>query len=267
MKKAGKYLLMLAAVILLSAVGCMKVQAGDITLKNGKWQKGTLTRNRTDQYYKINIKKTGYMKVSRTRDDKDAFELDIKICDGKKKVIAEPSMFLSDFGFAVKKGTYYLLVSDYADGGDAWEDGLISDEEVKENYKIKYTFTAVKEGRKPTKPGKGLNKAPLLKKNQQVSGLIFQKKTEQRVYFKYVASAKTKVKFSYEVFGTTLHIADAKGSFLAFDDKGNMIKNKNRVVWWEGKNKDFVILPQGTYYFVIQPDAFSQSGYYKFKLL
>lgn len=267
MKKAGKYLLMFAVVILLSAAGSMKVQAGDITLKNGKWQKGTLTYYTTEQYYKINIKQTGYLMVSTTREDKDAFALSIKICNRKKKEIAE-SLLESTFGFAVKKGTYYLLVSDSTVYGiDEEDDEMIADDEVRENYKVKYTFHALKEGRKPTKPSKGLNKAPSLKKNQQVSGLIFHKKAEQRVYFKYVASETTKVKFSLEAFGTWIRIADAKGYFLVPDDKGKMIKKKDSAVWWEGKGKDYVILTKGTYYFVIMPDANTQSGYYKLELL
>ena len=128
----------------------------------------------------------------------------------------------------------------------------------------------MKEGVKPTKPAKGLKKASTLKKNKQVSGLVFFTKDDCRVYYKVKLSKKTKVKFNYEVMssdriGLWLRIADSKGNFLGFNEKGKV--DKEEITAWTNKGSDSVSLNKGTYYFVIQTASEDHgTGYYKLKL-
>lgn len=274
MKKGKQIFTLLTMIIMFTLFVGMNVFAADKTLKAGKWTKGTLTTQETAQYYKINVKKTGYIKIEYARDNKDASTL-IYICDSKKKTISKAYNFenkLTSY-VAVKKGTYYVYINDSAYNDDEedeydWEDDEPG-ENITEGYKIKYTFTSMKEA-KTTKPGKGLNKAPLLKKNKTVSGLIFQGKGDRRVYYKLVVPKKSKVKFNYEVMGVNgtgpvLRIADKKGKFLAFDDNGKVIKDKDLIIWWQNKGSDYVVLDKGTYYFTIQASK-EDTGYYKLTL-
>ena len=263
MKKNIKVLVVIAATVLLSVIGCEKAQAADMTLKNGKWINGTLTKDVTANYYKVSVKKTGYLKIEYVRDSEDAFA-GFSVCNGKKKKIWDNKLSMEDDNkatayFPVKKGTYYICIKDSASSWEDGEDDVVYDENVMEHFKIKYTFTAMKEGKKINK----LKDAPLLKKKKQVSGLIFPSKKSRDMCYKYTVSAKTKVKFSYEVFGLWLRIADSKGKYLSFDSKGRIEKRGDSVVWWEGKGSDYVVLPKGTYYFVIQQ---WDTGYYKLKV-
>lgn len=261
MKKYVAAFAVAAAAFLLSAAGRIDAQAANKTLKNGKWENGTFTERETTNYYKISVKKTGYLKIDYSRENEDAFAT-FSVCNGKKKKIWQPGVILDHTAteyFPVKKGTYYIRIKDFS----SWE--IDEDNEASynakpvERYKVKYKFTAMKEGGKVKK----LQDAPLLKKRKQVSGLIFPDKKSHDMCYRYDVSKKTKVKFSYEVFGLWLRIADSKGKFLNVDAKGRIKKGGDSVTWWEGKGSDSVTLPKGTYYFVIQK---VDTGYYKLKL-
>lgn len=261
MKKYIAAFAVAAAAFLLSAAGRIDAWAANKTLEKGKWENGTFTERETENYYKISVKKTGYLKIEYSRENEDAIAT-FSVCNGKKKKIWQPKVTFDHavtVYFPVKKGTYYICIKD----SSSWE--LDEDNEdsynVKpvERYKVKYKFTAMKEGGKVKK----LQDAPLLTKGKQVSGLIFPDKKSHDMCYRYVVLKKTKVKFSYEVFGLWLRIADSKGKFLNFDSKGRIKKGGDSVSWWEGRDSDFVTLPKGTYYFVIQK---VDTGYYKLKL-
>lgn len=263
MRKCEKYLklfCMMALAMLCIVMGSAKTQAADVTLKNGKWAKGVFRAQSQETYYKINIKKTGYIKIDYVREDKSGFA-DFEFCNAKKAVIKET--LTAPVYFAVKKGIYYVRIAGIADMEEYdWEDT----ENIVENYSIRYTFTAMKNKKNPT----NIKKAPLLKKNKQVSGLVFSGKKAKNIIYKLTLTKETKVKFKYEVMssdvvGLWLRIADQKGNWLCFNSKGKIFKNDDRVEWWEGKGSDFVILPKGTFYFVIQVFP-GDSGYYKLKL-
>lgn len=258
MRKCEKYLklfCMMALAMLCIVMGSVKTQAADVKLKNGKWAKGVFKAQSQETYYKINIKKTGYIKIDYERESKSKFA-DFEFCNAKKAAIGET--LVAPAYFAVKKGIYYVRIAEEYDRIDI--------ENSVENYSIRYTFTAMKNKKNPT----SMKKAPLLKKNKQVSGLVFTGKKIKNIIYKLTLTKETKIKFKYEVMssdvvGLWLRIADQKGNWLCVNSKGKVFKDDDRVVWWEGKGSDFVILPKGTFYFVIQglPD---DTGYYKLKL-
>lgn len=225
MKQNIKIFAFLITVVLLSGIGCVKTQAADMTLKNGKWTNGTLSEDVTVSYYKVSVKKTGYLKIEYVRDCEDASAV-FQICNNKKEKIwkrEEKFNHAATAYFPVKKGTYYICIEDimfHDDGGADDDDEIVWNET--ENYKIKYTFTAMKEGKKINK----LEDAPLLKKKRQVSGLIFPDKKSHDMCYKFIVSKNSKVKFSYEVFGLWLRIADSKGKFINFDSKGRIQKKE-----------------------------------------
>lgn len=160
-----------------------------------------------------------------------------------------------------------MQINDIADIHDLEEYDWVNEEGILENFKIRYTLTAMQSKKNPT----NAKKAPLLKKNKEISGLIFREKKAKNIVYKLKLAEKTKVKFKYEIMssdglvGLWLRIADRKRKFMNFDSKGNVKKDKDSVVWWQDKGNDFVILPKGTYYFVIQTSS-GRSGYYKLKL-
>lgn len=288
---------MFAVVALLTVAGGIQTYAGDVTLTNKKWTKGTLTETATEQYYKIKITKTGYIKVEYTRDNKSA-DASFRFCDKNKKVLYDVRLFEGNKAtgyFAVKKGIYYVYIDDSAYyEWDEWEDWEETDSEpsdtLKENYKVRYTFTKMKAGNNKFKKvsfkykkvdgiklTNGFKKTPsstLLKKKKEVSGLVFPT-ANGVVCYKVVLSKKQKVKFSYELMGPDLdglgvdspwlRITDAKGRYLSFDKKGNPETDVDSMYWWCGKGSDSVNLDKGTYYFMIEASK-GNTGYYKLKL-
>lgn len=282
---------MFAVVALLTVAGGIQTYAGDVTLTNKKWTKGTLTENTTEQYYKIKITKTGYIKVEYTRDNKYA-DANFRFCDKNKKIIYEGGLFLGNKAtgyFAVKKGIYYVYINDHA-YDDCEETDSEPSDTLKENYKVRYTFTKMKAGNNKfkkvsfkykkvdgNKVTNGFKKTPasiLLKKKKEVSGLVFPT-ANGAVCYKVVLSKKQKVKFSYELMGPDsddwgvyspwLRITDAKGRYLSFDKKGNPETDDDSIYWWNGKGSDSVKLDKGTYYFMIEASK-GNTGYYKLKL-
>ncbi len=259
MKKSVKIFCIMALFMLCIGMGSVRAQAADVTLKDGKWTKGVLKEEKTEQYYKIRIKKAGYIMIACIRDSEDGLPK-FYLCNGKKKPLtSQPVDSVDDITyFAVKKGTYYIKVSDKASEYDK-EDNELGGEE---NYKIGYKFTAMKDSKKPV----SMKKAQLLKKNKQVSGLVFLEKKPKDIYYKLTLTKKTVVKFKYDIMSTDsmicLRIADKKGNWLNFDSKRKVIKTKKKSAWWDGKGSDYIILPKGTYYFTIWTIS-DESGYYK----
>lgn len=256
MKKGYRVLLVFAMALLLTVVCRTGVQAAsDVTLKNGKWVSGTFTSEETDQYYKINVKKTGYIRVQYNCKTGEYAQFDL--CNAQKKEIVKNAGALfknkADSYIGVKKGTYYIHIS-----------------RVEGNYKIRYTFTAMNKIAKTVKPGQ-VSKAQTLKKNKQVSGVILPENKQRRVYYRFDVPEKKTVKFQYEIgsnqtgLGLWLRIADAKGKFMSFKDNGTVDKSQDLNTAWDDKGNDSVVLEAGTYYFVIQA-APGNSGYFKLKL-
>ncbi len=266
MKNSIKILLMVFIVALFTGIGGQKVQAEDVTLKNGKWATGTLLETETEQYYKINVKKAGYIKVDYTRDDTESDATFEVYRNSKEEKICTSSGFLGNSRtsyIAVKKGVYYIRINDSA---YPWDFNSFDDTVRTENYKIRYTFKAMKEGKKAAK----LKKAPSLKKNKTVSGLFYTKKKNQSSFYKITVSKKTKVKFNYEIMATNsisgqLALFNKKGQVLHINDEHEVESAGDYISYWEGKGSDYVILDKGTYYFGFVMLK-GESGYYKLKI-
>lgn len=273
MRKKIRVLCMVAFAMLFVVLGSVQTQAADVTLKNGKWAKGTFKGDkRTEKYYKIKVNKTGYIRIDYQK--AGSAEEELTICNAKKKKLGEIALF-SEVGknceayYALKKGTYYLHLSGFAISWDE-EDEEDYDDDYDEttvkpvNYKIKYTFTAMKDKKLPTSQ----KKAETLKSGKEVSGLLLGKKNKN-IFYKITVSKKTKVKLNYELMVSGeyffMFIRDQKLNALYVDSKGNVKKKKDSFSWWEGKGSETLILPKGTYYFTIQPDE-KDGGYYKLKL-
>ncbi|MBQ7129186.1 MAG: hypothetical protein IJO19_04290, partial [Clostridia bacterium] len=132
------------------------------TLKLGKAFFGTsLGDGKTVAYYKVNVKKTGYLDVTiKSQGSYYLWSHKVRIMNSKKKSISGNWDYIYDDsrnskGIGVKKGTYYIAVlSSYSS----------------ENY---YSITA-----KFTKRGLGgkakKSKAVKLKKNKAVKGVVLQ---------------------------------------------------------------------------------------------
>lgn len=270
MKKSMKVLLMVFLVALFTGIGGQKVQASDVTLKDGKWTNGTLLQTGTDQYYKIKIKKSGYIKIEYARDDElaeAAYEVYYK---GKNQKVATIGMLSSGSStsyLAVKKGTYYIHINDTAYPWDLEDIDVDGTDLVKsEAYKIRYSFKYMKEGKKVA----NYKKAPTLNTSESVSGLFYNKNKIQNSYYKITVSEKKKVIFDYEIMSTdsisgALDIYNENGKLLYVNNKHQVKPAGDYTTFWEGKGSDYVILDKGTYYFCFSMLK-GASGYYKFKI-
>ena len=269
MKKGYRVLLVFAMALLLTVVCRTGVQAAsDVTLKNGKWVSGTFTSEETDQYYKINVKKTGYIKVEYSRTSKSGTVFDF--CNSKKAVISagcgdwKKNQSVSYIG--VKKGVYYIYVASAVNGT--------------EDYKIRYTFKAMKAVTGFKTPKKAMSKATVLKKNKEVSSVIFPaEKNAEFYYYKLVVPKKQKVKIYTELMAQKssstlwLTIEDEKGHVLTSNKQNEMVYKKDSMTYWEydgtEKGSKEVItetLDQGTYYVAVSVLNKGDTGYFKIKL-
>ena len=73
-----------------------------------------------------------------------------------------------------------MQINDIADIHDLEEYDWVNEEGILENFKIRYTLTAMQSKKNPT----NAKKAPLLKKNKEISGLIFREKKAKNIVYK-----------------------------------------------------------------------------------
>lgn len=155
MKKCKKFLCMavlaLAMTLLMGTTALAATKT--ITLKSGKVYNQTVQKYGDTYYYKITVPKTGYLTVKGYAYSKykanTNYSMRMTLCNSKKKPVD------SSYGtgssenrgykvyYGVKKGTYYLKVTDGAP------------------YKLSYSFKAVTE-----KSGSKKSKAVALKENK-----------------------------------------------------------------------------------------------------
>lgn len=258
LKSRSKLLCMLLAfAMLIALIPQAEVMAANTTLQAKKTAKGTLTESNDQQDYTINVDKTGYVKLVLTNSCDDDEYGSVRMYNSKKELVNVMSFGngkkskVYDY-IAVKAGKYTVSVDykDYVAGQkeleEEGEDGTVKDVD----YTLKYTFKAMAEGTKAT----SIRKAPLLKKNQQVSGLVFTSPKSVGAAYKYSVSKETEVNFSYLIQGgLSLAIADANGDFLTMDDDDEpmYVDDDGEIAYWEGKDTDTVVLDKGTYYFVV----------------
>lgn len=272
--KTMKKLIFIAAfaIAVLCIGGSIHVSAKDVTLKAKKWANGVTAEKYSDNdYYKIKIAKTGYIKVEYHLDryPEDAAEVGILLYDGKRKLIAasdgDEEVKKETAYFAVKKGTYYLQAQ--TESEISYDESDMDDSGNQPfRYKIRYTFSSFKEsGKKITK----LSKAPELKKNKKIAGLMFPggEEGEDTTYalYKITISQKQQVTFRFEL-GDNHIIGLDKIRFTLLDEKGRELYDgkykKNAYTWYEnGTYKETLVA--GTYYISVDGLSTDSTGYYR----
>lgn len=282
----------LVLVLLCTLAMGMSVFAADTTMKNKKWVSGqggvyvdTDNDGQVDnyqsygeKYYKIQIPKQGYIVVdvqtSKLPGEEEYYEYiyedlwgdmydeddaitRVALLDSKKKELVDGSNSLSDdkrikFTAAVKKGTYYLVVTG------------------EQKYKMRYSFTAVT---KVSKSGKSLKKAVSLKRGKTIKSLITYDRDQ---YFKINLTEESKVTLSFQaqvrstyslLDGLAMQMFVKKGnSFKEIDEKGKLVP-QNWTYWYDqvGKHNETMTWPAGTYYIRIFAWKGTGGGYYTMK--
>lgn len=271
----GCIMVLLCTIVL----GMTTFAAGAKTMKNKKWisGKGGVCQDEDNdgkkealrlydmQYYKIQIPKQGYIMVDVKQsplpgwqeylecndpEEDDPDGLYVKLLNAKKKDLAGYRMEESNqkFSWAVKKGTYYLAVT----------------EDV--TYKLRYTFTPVP---KVSKAGQTIEKAATIKKGTAIKNLLFDDNYQN--YYKFQLNKKTKVVLvcDSKIIGgdyeeMTVQIWTKKGKdYRQVNTKGKILsKNSTYGFDVEGKKTITYTLPKGTYY--LRTFALG-SGYYTIK--
>ncbi|MSS64545.1 hypothetical protein [Velocimicrobium porci] len=201
--KAGTYYLKLSA----SSELCKNYESISIKLKGNLFNgdNRTLTSNkytttyRKDSryvYYKVNVKKTGYITVKQNQlvqDNSGTFVIKeedtssyVALCNSKKKELT-PDCYNSYKTtknkqiFGVKKGTYYLKVKAY----------------LTNPYRIKYTFKALTD-----QSGSSQKSAKTIKSGSRANGLVLATdKTSKVDWYKFYLPKKQNVSIS--IFGDT----------------------------------------------------------------
>ena len=195
----------------------------------------------------------------------------VSLYDGKKKRMAfsegdEEEVKKETAYFAVKKGTYYLHPETESEIDYELRD---DDEEMQIRpfrYKIRYTFSSLKEnGKKVT----NLSKAPELKKNEKVTGLMFPdgEEGDDTTYalYKITVPQKQQVTFRFEL-GCNHIIGINKIRVTLLDGKGKALEDgkykKNSYTWYEnGTYRE--TLAAGTYYISVEALSTDSTGYYR----
>lgn len=216
-------------------------------LKNNIWTGSYANTADTTIYHKIVVSQSGYLKLDGfTRQDSAKKSLNkVTLYNSSKKAIStsftlnEASNYSNYYG--VKKGTYYIGVTNY---------GL---------YNLKYTFTASSDKNNSSK-----KKASSLKKNKTTKGLMIAGESGSKSdWYKIKIPKKKKVKFSVKAY--------ANGSLniqLIAKTKNRVYYNKSHSFSSTATSKSFSkTLPKGTYYIKVSKTGKSKttSGYYSLK--
>ncbi len=261
--KTGKKVFLLTALTLLFLMGMSTgVFAKDVMLKDGKWVKGTTCEKEDDNtYYKIRIPKTGYIRVDYQLGAESLADGEIYLYDSKKKILSLSESEDGPVCFALRKGTYYIQSRDTGEWDEESEDNRF----LGETYRLRYRFTSYKEqGKKVTK----MSKAPLLKKNRTVKGLLFPGEAEENsstcaALYKIKVPQTSKVTFDIKLGSTVNMGPDIRITLL--DSKGRRLYNgrydKKKYTSYE-TGKETVKLSAGTYYIRVDQFFVESSGYY-----
>jgi hypothetical protein len=215
----------------------------DKTLKNKEWIGSHPFTYDSEISHKITVNSPGYIAVEGAAFS-DYGSISVTLCNSSKKLSAQES--LSSYNsyttfFAVKKGTYYIKAKSSDD------------------YKLRYTFTAVKEN-----SGQSKTKATTIGKGKTVKGLIQSQDSVNKVdWFKikltknqklnFSASAKSCDSIKFEIVPASSRVILFGSSFRLYDSNGDKYSTKDS-------------LPAGTYYIKVTKTDSNASGYYSIKL-
>lgn len=182
--KKKMWILMAAVFICTMMLGAVSVSAAAkvVKLSPDKWYTDSSKDYGQTVYHQIKISKPGYIAFNGYKYlsySSGKYSLSLYMCDSKKKVIQTDKLYLySSNNFknyvAVKKGTYYVRVSDY-------------------QYKLKYTFKAVSD-----KSGAVRSKARNVPRDKNVQGLAVIGEDGGKIdWYKFTLPAAKKVSFTF----------------------------------------------------------------------
>lgn len=218
----------------------------DGRLSDGKPQLVTLLNEKDINYYEISLKSAGAVKVITTFANGKECMIDTAIYEkvgGKMKVISKGSYLKPFYVTGLKKGTYYIGISNSSDA----------------YYSIEYKFTGVED-----KSGSNKSNAAALKLGTASKGLLLiSDKTSKEDWYKLTLKKdqSVTVKLSGEVSGMiALSFYDADGDLF-----GNLyvdeFTTEDSAVPYAEKSKSKK-LPKGTYYIKVTKTAKDTSGAY-----
>lgn len=224
-----------------------QISSENRTLKDKKVVKAYQPEEGSSLYYKIDIKKSGYITVDTLYDLEDCGNPSVVLCDSKKKTISAKASnnLLSENQsvFAVKKGIYYLKVKD-----------------ITGSYQISYHFTAVtdKSGSKKSKAKK------LTLGGAKLKGIVLvtEKKTKYD-WYKFTLSKSSAVRITFT--GSTT--GSSKIKLEVIPPASNIKFDKKPILSFQGidssgSGKSGAKWPAGTWYIRVNKSADNGSGVY-----
>lgn len=228
-----------------------EISSASRTLKNKQIVKAYQNGKGSVIYYKVAVRKTGYLTVDTLYDEENYGSPSIVLCNSKKKVISlnVENHALSDNKaiFAVKKGTYYLKVKD-----------------VKGGYQISSTFSSVTD-----KSGSSKGKAKKLKVGgKKVKGVVLatEKKSKYDWYkFTLKKSSYVRIDFSGSTTG------NSKMKLEVIPPASNVKFKKKAVLQFSGIDSNgsgqaSTAWPAGTWYIRVNKSASKGSGVYALRV-
>lgn len=250
MKKAKKILFAILFTLLFTSLSVTTAMAATrtVTLSQNKWYTNTTQSYNDTYYYKISVPKTGYITVSGycfSKYSNNKYTLRVQLCNSRKKELEKYKTSLYETrGFktyyAVKKGTYYLKVSD-------------------SNYKLKYTFKAITE-----KSGTTASSAVTIPKNKSIAGLALAGESGKKIdYYKIRLTKPQRINFTFGAKANDW----IKFKLVPANPKQYIIGST--VYRWytteKASTKD--VFPAGTYYIQVSrmTDDTDTSGVYTIK--
>lgn len=215
-------------------------RTGNRTLVEKQWMAASLTENHTTAYYKINMTKSGYITIHGRTYQNSSGKLTIELCNSKKASLNPKtnSLTLSNeytVYYALKKGTYYLKVTD-----------------TTKPYKLRYKVTTSKDqgGSSKTKATtltKGTTKTDLLYINdsKSKSGWFQFTLTKSQTLSMLITNYSTR-KFEYELIAADSNVTLHNAKFYP----------SNGTAIFTTSDK----LPKGTYYLKVSKQSTKDAG-------
>ena len=206
-------------------------------------------------YYKISAKKAGSIYVDLSYEEKKYGNPKVTLCNAKKKAISNvttnDSTTENRSFFSVKKGQYYIKVSD-----------------VLGEYQLQYTHNVVKE-----KSGNTKKKAkPIKLGNAETKGMVMLQEKEQSYdWYKFNLKEPSKLRFEFSGSTTTNSKICLEVIPPEKDKEGKPIEFREKpIICLEGVDKTVCaksdVWPAGTWYIKINKASSKGSGEYSLKI-
>ncbi len=239
-KTAGTYYLIIGSDEA-GATATVKQYGTDKTLKNKVAVESSSQGDNTSvSYYKVKVKKKGYLSVSISDIQNMYTTSRISICNSKKKSVTGGFQLISNSdgvkAVGVKKGTYYIAVKSYAPV-----------------YRIQYAFHKVS-----AKSATKKSKAVTIKKGKKAKGVLIAGGKAQWYKFKQTKNKKFSINIVSKGFGPDMAVTVYRynkkmGTWTMYAPKssGPLVSTGN--------------LHTGTYYVKVAPKKKGASGYYTLK--